>query len=448
MKYLKFKLLTLFFICLSFFSTLSAQNSESLVTEVKIYDNDSTFKLKYFYDNKKKVLETKSYLENDLWINLSQTEWYYNNDICEKQVERVFKSNFWLDNYTIEYQSISNKTTEIHKLLTNGDLVEIKKIEFEKENNHVVTQKNYLKQNNTWELSILTENVISNNQLNTSTTTIYPTPTTTKQFRSSFEYYTVGKLKSQVLQERNNAESWQNTQMFMWYYLPDTNLIASQRSKIWDSMNGKWENKELSINSYNSDNKLIVETNYFWKSMFWAYDVKYDFKYDEAGLLLSKSLSLPIYNKWRNTTIINYSNTLNSKDQNIESVYGFWGGNVGEYVSTLTPFMFNDELVIQKAKKINVLYTEPDKTTDIIHDKNTQNLIRIFPNPSDGIFYFDTQKHNVKSWVLYNAQGSIVNEMSTLNYSGVIDITPLPKGIYILKAKTQNEILSQKLYKN
>jgi len=286
--------------------------------------------------------------------------------------------------------------------------------------------------------------VISNNQLNTSTTTIYPTPTTTKQFKSSFEYNAFGKLKSQLLQERNNSELWQNTQMFLWYYLHDTNLIASQRSKIWDSTNGKWENKDLLVNIYNIDNKLIEEISYFWKSMFWAYDVKYEYKYDEAGLLLSKSLSLPIYNKWRNTTVINYTNTLNSKEQKIESVFGFWGGNEGEYVSTFTPYMFNNELVIQKAMKINVLYT--DKTTDF--DKNKQNLIRIFPNPSDGIFYFDTQKHNVKSWVLYNAQGSIVKEMNTLNYSGVIDITPLPKGIYILKAKTQNEILSQKLYKN
>lgn len=448
MKYLKFKLLTLFFICFSFFSLLSAQNTESLVTEVKIYDNDTIYKLKYIYDNEKKVLETKSYLENELWINLSQTEWYFNDDVCEKQVERIFKTNTWIDNYTIEYQTINNKTTEIHKSLTNGVLVEIKKIESEKNNNHIITQKDYLKQNNSWVLSIFTENVLINNHINTSTTTIYPSPTTTRQFKSSFDYYAVGKLKSQVLQERNNEETWQNTQMFMWYYLPDTNLIASQRSKIWDSINGKWENKELSINSYNSDNKLIVETNYFWKSMFWAYDVKYEYLYDEAGSLVSKSLSLPIYNKWRNTTVINYTNTLNSKEQKIESVYGFWGGNAGEYVSTYTPFMFNDELVIQKAKKINVLYTENDKTTNFNLDKNNQNFIRVFPNPSDGIFYFDTQKYNVKFWTLYNAQGSIVKEMNTLNHTGVIDITEMPQGIYIIKATTQNELLSQKLYKN
>ena len=70
MKNLKFKLLTQFFICFSIFSTLSAKNNEGLVTEVKIYDNDSTYKLKYFYDNKLKVLETKLYLKNDIWVNL------------------------------------------------------------------------------------------------------------------------------------------------------------------------------------------------------------------------------------------------------------------------------------------------------------------------------------------------------------------------------------------
>jgi len=93
-----------------------------------------------------------------------------------------------------------------------------------------------------------------------------------------------------------------------------------------------------------------------------------------------------------------------------------------------------------------VSYT--DETTDINQDINKQNIIRIFPNPSDGIFYFDTQKHNVKFWILYNSQGTAIKEMSTLNYSGVIDITEMPKGIYILKAKTQNEVLTQKLYKN
>jgi len=453
MKNLKFKLLTQFFICFSFFSTLSAhfstlsaQNNEGLVTEVKIYDNDSTYKLKYFYDNKMKVLETKLYLKNDIWVNLSQKEWYYNDGICEKQVERVFNSNTWIDTYTIEYQTISNKTTEIHKSLTNGTLVEIKKFEFEKENNHIVTQKIYFKQYDTWILSIFTENEISNNLLNTSTTTIYQTPSTTKQYKSSFEYNTVGKLKSQILQERSNTETWRNSQMFLWYYLPDKNLIASQRNKIWDSTNEKWENKEMLTNVYSADNKLIEEISYYWKAMFWAYDLKYDYKYDNAGLLLSKTLSLPIYNKWRNTTTINYTTTLNSKEQKIESVYGFWGGNIGEYVSTFTPFMFNDELVIQKAMKINVSYT--DEITDYNQDINKQNIIRIFPNPSDGIFYFDTQKHNVKFWILYNSQGAAIKEMSTLNYSGVIDITEMPKGIYILKAKTQNEILTQKLYKN
>jgi len=106
---MKNKLLWLFLVFsawLFFAESAYSNTSLHLITEVKIFDNDTTYKVNYLYDDhKNKVLETKSFLNNETWVNLSQNEWMYDNDVCVKQYKRAGNLNRWTDVYLIEMSS-------------------------------------------------------------------------------------------------------------------------------------------------------------------------------------------------------------------------------------------------------------------------------------------------------------------------------------------------------
>jgi len=78
---------------------------------------------------------------------------------------------------------------------------------------------------------------------------------------------------------------------------------------------------------------------------------------------------------------------------------------------------------------------------------STYHLIPVYPNPSVGIFYINTQKYTLKSWIVTDMNGQVLKSQVQDYQSGVIDLTDLPKGIYILRATTTNEQMIQKLIK-
>ena len=61
------------------------------------------------------------------------------------------------------------------------------------------------------------------------------------------------------------------------------------------------------------------------------------------------------------------------------------------------PFMFYDQPSIQKGKSIHNCYLPVEDTglfTPV--DNNTLKYIPVYLNPSDGIFYINTQNYNIK----------------------------------------------------
>ena len=58
-------------------SKLFATDSQ-LVTELTVFDNDTTYRYLYLYNNQgSKVLETKYFKQVNTWVRKSQTEWLY-----------------------------------------------------------------------------------------------------------------------------------------------------------------------------------------------------------------------------------------------------------------------------------------------------------------------------------------------------------------------------------
>ena len=80
-----------------------------------------------------------------------------------------------------------------------------------------------------------------------------------------------------------------------------------------------------------------------------------------------------------------------------------------------------------------------DKYLDDLVDKKN---IKIYPNPVKNILHIDTNSKIVKGEI-FSISGQIMKTFSDKE----INVSKLPKGIYILKLNLKNEIITQKFIK-
>ena len=99
------------------------------------------------------------------------------------------------------------------------------------------------------------------------------------------------------------------------------------------------------------------------------------------------------------------------------------------------------------ANKIEISYIPVDDTliTGIYVDGS--NLIQIYPNPSKGIFYFDSEKNDVQQWSVYDLSGKLLMAKEQKVRTGVIDLNNYKAGVYLFKAETTDGTKTQKLMK-
>ena len=450
MKYL-YAILFLFILNSVFLpDKIISANDNQLITEIKVNDNDSTFRYLYLYDLLgNKVIESKYYQQDSIWIRKSLNEWFYNGNQCIGQRERIWKDDNWQLSYKIDYKYTNeNLISELHSLYTNGTATNLKKIDFQYNLNLLVSKKEYMWLADTWTLSIQTDySYLQNGQADSITTTVFPSGNAINQLQSKFTYNSKGILNSQLLLEKSGND-WVNSSRINWYYLSDSTTISSICNKKWLTDTSTWENTQRIDYEYNDSLNLSVETYFRWSTMFWKNDIRYDYLYDNKKLLLKKTLSKPIYNDWRGLISINYSNFTLNKANDIESKFEFWGGKTGELTTSYIPFIFNNEISIQKARSLQIGYLPVrDSTLYTPVETNTIHLIPVYPNPSEGIFYINTQDYVIKSWSISGINGQILKKQELTYQTGVIDITDFPKGIYILSVATNNERFYQKLIK-
>ncbi|HEY5592732.1 MAG TPA: T9SS type A sorting domain-containing protein [Paludibacter sp.] len=446
--------LTLFFVILfetGFPNRVFSVNDNQRITEMKVLDNDSTFRYIYLYDNLgNKVLETKYNQQNDAWIRESQIEWYYEGSNCVAQFERVWKNNDYIMSYSIDYEYVNDQLiTETHNTYSKGKASPFRKISFQHNLSILSSKSESYWRDGAWSLSQIDSfTYYVNGKTETITTSVYQSGSIIKQHLSTFSYYSDGTLASQLIKQKEVNNDWVNNELINWYYTPDSKQIQSQRNKKWITETLKWENTQKIEYLYNTNNKLVTETYQRWKTMFWGNDMQYDYEFNSNGLLEKKILSLPIYHHWQAVISIIYSDFVQNKANLMESQFDFWGGNTGELTTSFIPFMFNNEMAIQKGKRLQINYNSMiDDGIPTIDFFNSTQQIPVYPNPSVGIFYINTQKYAVQSWTVSDLNGRVLKKQMQLFNSGVIDITDLPNGLYILHVTTLEAQLTQKLIK-
>ena len=439
---------------LTLFSTLFSgkvfsANNNQLVTQLKVVDNDTTFKYLYVYDNGNKVLECKYFMQDSIWIRQILTEWIYDGNNCILQRERIWKNSGWMITYTIDYAYTNNLLqTETHTTFLGSNAIPVKKIENHYVGNLLNSRNEYSWKSDLWSLAVETDYHYTTDQKTDSVwINSYQLGTLNNQLISTYQY-NKNKLLVSNIQKQKTASIWLNTDSITWFYYPNTNLVQTQKYKKWNPVISSWENFQRVDYQYNDSNKILKETYQYWKTMFWENDTQYDYTYDGKSNLLKKTLSMPIYEDWRGLVSINYSDFIANKANTIESKFEFWGGKTGELTTSFIPFMFNDDIAIKRARSIQLGYQQ-FKDTLLSNPvlKSNPDLIRVFPNPSNGIFYVNSHQLGIKFWSITDLNGRILKKDEQSVQSGVIDITDLPKGIYILRIVTADNQSFQKLMK-
>jgi polyhydroxybutyrate depolymerase len=87
-----------------------------------------------------------------------------------------------------------------------------------------------------------------------------------------------------------------------------------------------------------------------------------------------------------------------------------------------------------------------DNTLSLPNIEEIENTIRVFPNPTSNVI--NIQPNNsleLKDIILYNTLGVNLNLKST---NGLIDLTSLNSGIYLLSIKTSKGTITKKVMKN
>ena len=428
---------------------LHSANDNQLITQLKVVDNDSTFLHTYVYDAGNKVLETVYFQQDSTtFIRKTLTEWIYDGANCITQRERIWNKSSWDFAYTIDYTYANNiLTNEVHSTYLNGLPNQVKNITFEYNQNVLKTKREYSKLANSWHLSILTNySYLPNNKTDSIIVNAFQADTLSGSYLSTFNYDNSGLLVSQLQQQRNDTV-WLNTDSINWFYFKNSNRIQTQKNKKWNTINSNWDNFQRIDYQYNDSNQVTTESYQKWNSQFWQNDIRYDYTYDNNHILLKKTLSLPIYSDWRSTVSINYSDFTLKSANTIKSTFEFWGGNTGQLTTSFIPFMFNNELVVKRASSIQIGYIQFNDTILASTKTPKNNIIQAYPNPSNGIFYLNSHEYGVNSWLVSDINGRVIKKEERVNQTGIIDLTDLPKGIYLIRIMTNQTQFFQKLIK-
>ncbi len=439
---------SIFIICIP--TNVFSSDNKQLITTLSVFDNDSTFHYQYIYDKLGNILlETKYYEEDGLWFRKTQTEKSYTGYNCNNQWERVWKKG-WVTTFSIEYSYKDGKLiSEIQNSYSNGVTNPVILITYQYPNSGLKTRSTNLWKNGAWLLSeVETFAFYPDMKTDSVLTSIYQLGNIVNEYLSIYTYNPDGTLNSHLMKQKETVGNWINTELINWFYESDSKQVKSQRNKTWITEGSKWENTQKVEYQHDADDKLSSETYLFWKTMFWVNDVRYDYKYDDNGLEVNKILSLPIYNMWRGIISIDYSNFIEDKANLMESKYLFWGGDTGELTTSYIPFLFNDQMSIEKGKSLQISYI-PLVDTSIPQIANSKSVhhIPIYPNPSEGMYYVNAQAYGVKSWTVSDLNGRQLKNWIQSDHSNVIDITDLPKGVYVLRAFTPDDEFTEKLIK-
>lgn len=436
----KSALITLFGFLISCYSIGYASDFETedwLATEVLVSSGDSVYKNLFYYNKFDKMVLSAKYLKSDdgIFKAVNQTEWIYDQQRLTDEIHSEYKSDIAVKKMHINYTYIDNNPDLIVTYDQNNNLVS--SIDYFYENN-LLKSISESKLENSGLLNLIKQiNYLYNQDTITETTSCFKD----NKILDSYKLTKISNGKnrlSKVIYQKLVGQIPVNDQQYIYSYqnTVDT-MIQSVRQQKWDTNLKVWENSHKTEFIYTNTGKIKYETSYFWSSRFWVENFRNLNEYDSSDNLILKSKQIPLYQKWRTLTSVNYN--LSNQSLIAESVYGFWGGDQGKLVRTDMPLVFNNLNVLVNAEKIevNLVHTSNEQ----INRKNSD--VYLYPNPSQGLMYMSNLQQDDCQVRIFSYDGKLVLQKNIPANSGVLDAGVLQGGNYLLQLKSNQINVNQ-----
>lgn len=127
-------------------------------------------------------------------------------------------------------------------------------------------------------------------------------------------------------------------------------------------------------------------------------------------------------------------------------------GNVFDF-QTFSVTTTNNVTGCENSSSISILFDFTECGTDIGENNNTDQPLNIYPNPNNGVFQLRTTKEISRIDIkLIDLQGKVLfqkhyKDINPGGWTTDVDISMLPKGIYLLKYDADNKSYSRKIIK-
>lgn len=437
----KFSILTTLFLLLVNFQALPNLKKTA---EYFVYNNDSVFRHQIIYNARlQKVMHTKFLQQSSQWEPMSQTEWEYNDAFIAAQTFRKRAGNIWQNKYVIETVRInSRETQEVYSEFENAvpNKKSITVFAYDENGNEKLRSQKQIINNNEQLLQSFESSYDIDGQLLQTVETFYGE--NTLRYRTNY-LYADRLLKSTTFSEEKPADSnnFEPLDETNFYYKFGTDTLSSQRTRQYSNLWG-WQNKMMT--QYEYDNKeLTAETYYYWLQNSWIQVMRYSNSFAPNGQISIKQIQLPIHKQWRNVMNQTY-NRRSEKQMSISSTFDFWGGQPNAPVSATIVFDFNEQIETVTANKLEITYGLVDVSTQA--EISPANKLTVYPNPSDAIFYIDTQGSTIDHWKIKTLSGVLIKH-SQAHHLQMIDLSEFASGVYLLELLIDNKTVVRKLVK-
>ncbi len=438
-KYFFYIIFSTFFMIPATGFSLDFSSDEWIASEVKITKGDSTTRFIYYYNgNGQKVLTTKyDKLSSGTYLPVKQTEWIYDNQLLTDEIHRNFKDRKALTNFRLKYSYNDGKIDLIETYDSINNLIATVDYIY---NQSVLNQIIERKGNSQNQFTLTKQTDFEFTSLKTvETEKIYSDNNLTNSYLSIREFDASKRLSTLTYSVAKDTNFINDVKFIFSYINKKDTIIESIRKRVWDPNLNIWENTHKTVFKYTPSGKINTITSLQWESRFWRESNREVYEYNGSNELIYKSQQIPLYQKWRTLSKINYQ--LDDKTLIAVSEYDFWGGNSGELIATDIPVVFDNLNILVKADKVEINLIQTQNNDAYMEE----NDFHFYPNPSNGLLYLNNLQDDNLNVNVYSLNGQLMLKQNIKANSGVLDASILPNGNYILKLQNTKSSLNQKI---
>lgn len=427
--------------------TFQTLYSNAQVYRIELENDSANYRYTYWYnENGQKTMEVKQRYVGTALENVSQKEWSYTAGLCVSETQREWANGGWMlkDRFDYVYNGNELLETAIHVSFdeNQNEQYQAKHGIVYTADEQIDREEQYAWMQDSWVLQSTVDYTYDQQKCISKVISQPGSPL----YKIDYSYNETNKPYRQVVQQYVDGE-WLNEERYSTYYNVDGEHIDLLRKELWQKQDYgfAWVNSEQTTYTYSPDYLLLSEIYQNWETSFWGWGVAYHYTY-ENGKIKSKTYSVSLYNDWRNMFSVQYD-YIDSQEflLQADAAYEYWGGQEGMPYTTFIPFAVNG-VDISDVQYANYLEITGDRLSTIVPNMNSEYNTRVYPNPSDGIFYLEGDE--IAAWILYSLNGQKITSSVQAGMLSMIDLSSLANGIYLLEVYNNETIEIHKIIKH